>query len=75
VRHGDVADQVLRETEEDNVDLIVVGSTLDRGPLYRYLLADVTREIVNRAPCPVLVARQDSSLARPGFWQRLFGKG
>jgi len=75
VRHGDVADQVLRETEEDNVDLIVVGSTLDRGPLYRYLLADITREIVNRAPCPVLVARQTSSLARRGFWKRLFGRG
>jgi nucleotide-binding universal stress UspA family protein len=78
VRHGDVAQEVLNESEEQRTDLIVVGSTVDRGPLYRYLLGDVTRQIVNHAPCPILVARQKSSVLRLGWWEKLaalFGRG
>lgn len=73
LRHGDVADAVIQEVEENDTDLIVVGSSVDRGPLYRYMLADVTREILNRAPCPVLVARQASSPKHGGLWKRLTG--
>jgi nucleotide-binding universal stress UspA family protein len=78
VRHGDVADEVLNEAREQDVDLIVVGSTADRGPLYQYLLGDCTRQIVIRTPCPVLIARHESLHAQGGFWQqvgKLFGAG
>jgi nucleotide-binding universal stress UspA family protein len=71
-RHGDVAEEVLKETSEANIDLIVVGSTVDRGPIYRYLLGDVTRQIVDRAPCPVLITRQKTSPA--SFWKALMGR-
>jgi len=72
-RHGHVADEVISEVREQDIDLIVVGSSVDRGALYRYLLADVTRQIVIRAPCPVLIARHASSQSQGGFWRR-FGR-
>lgn len=72
-RHGDVVDEVLCEAREQDIDMIVVGSTVDRGPLYRYLLGDFTRQIVIRAPCPVLIARHASLHSQGGFWRR-FGR-
>jgi nucleotide-binding universal stress UspA family protein len=56
LRHGGVLDQVLREIREGNYELVVAGSALSRG-FRTYVLGDVTREIINRATCAVLVAR------------------
>ncbi len=73
LRLGLVVDQVIAEANHDDYDLIVVGSAIARGPLYQYVLGDVTREIVNRARCPVLIARETSPVGAGGFWRRLFG--
>jgi len=56
LRHGGVLDQVLREIREGNYDLVVTGSALSRS-FRTYILGDITREILNRATCAVLVAR------------------
>jgi nucleotide-binding universal stress UspA family protein len=56
LRHGAVLEQILRELREGNYDLIVTGSALSRS-LRTYILGDISREIVNRATCAVLVAR------------------
>lgn len=69
LRHGMVAEEVLREVLENGHNLIVVGSAIDYGPLYRYMLGDVAREIVNRAPCPVWVSRQPGS--KGSLWGRV----
>lgn len=53
---GDPAIELTRECAE-GVDLLVVGSR-GYGPLARVLLGSVSREIVQDAPCPVLVARR-----------------
>ena len=72
VRHGIVADQVFAEAREGNNDVIVTGSSPARGPLRHYIMGDLTRSILNRAECPVLVARAGKSA--PGGWLRfLFG--
>lgn len=70
VRHGIVIEQVFAEAHEGDHDLIVSGSSQARGTLRHYIMGDLTRMIVNRADCPVLVAR---SAARPrvGFWGRM----
>jgi nucleotide-binding universal stress UspA family protein len=70
VRHGLVVDQVFEEAHLGQHDIIVTGSSQARGALRHYIMGDLTREIVNRADCPVLVAR---STARPlaSFWGRL----
>ncbi len=62
VRHGLVIDQVFEEVNDGGYDLIVSGSSRARGPLRHYIMGDLTRSILNRAPCPVLVAR--SSVGR-----------
>lgn len=57
LRQGFVLEEISKEIQENQYDLIVAGSSLSTGPLRTYVLGDVTREIVDRAECPVLVAR------------------
>ena len=59
VRHGVVLSQVFAEVNEGKYDLIVTGSSQARGLLRHYIMGDLTRSILNRANCPVLVARPD----------------
>lgn len=74
VRHGLVLDQVFEEVEAGQHDMVVTGSSQTRGPLRHYIMGDLTREIVNRATCPVLVARAGplaSSKGAESFWSRI----
>jgi nucleotide-binding universal stress UspA family protein len=57
LRQGSVMEQIFREINGGNYDLVVTGSSLNRGSLRVYVLGDVTREIVNRCNCAVLVVR------------------
>ena len=54
---GDPADAVVRLAEDDNVDLIVLGSH-GRTGLTRLLMGSVAEAIVRKAHCPVLVYKQ-----------------
>lgn len=55
-RDGDPAAQLLEACAE-RVDLLVVGSR-GYGPLARVLLGSVSREVIRKAPCPVLMVRR-----------------
>jgi nucleotide-binding universal stress UspA family protein len=66
LRHGGVLDQILRELREGNYELVVTGSALSRS-FRTYVLGDISREIVNRATCAVLVARGQPIPAAPHF--------
>ena len=70
VRHGFVVDQIFADVSERGHDLIVTGSSPTRGPLGHYIMGDLTREIVNRANVPVLVARSAKNGGGPpgGIW-------
>jgi len=70
LRQGSVLEEILRETRTEHYDLVVTGSALSRG-LRSYVLGDISREIVNRANCAVLVARGGERLgdSRPRFRQ------
>ena len=54
---GRPADVIVREAEDVQADLVIVGSR-GRGPLATTLLGSVAAEVVDRSPCPVLVARR-----------------
>ena len=72
VRHGFVVDQIFADVSERGHDLIVTGSSPTRGPLGHYIMGDLTREIVNRANVPVLVARSTKNGGAPGgVWSTL----
>jgi len=71
VRHGFVLHQIFADVSERGHDLVVTGSSPTRGPLGHYIMGDVTREIVNRANVPVLVARSAKGGAPGGIWSTL----
>src|SRR5256886_17539108 len=67
LRHGIVIDQVFEEARDGDYDLIVTGTSKARGLFRHYIMGDLTRSILNRANCPVLVARGRRSGATGGF--------
>lgn len=78
LRHGIVIDQVFEEAGTGDYDLIVTGTSQTRGLLGHYIMGDLTRTIVNRANCPVLVARAGKARSSRTFGaalKRLFGGG
>jgi nucleotide-binding universal stress UspA family protein len=77
LRHGMVIDQVIEEVRDGNYDLIVTGTSQERGLLRHYIMGDLTRSILNRANVPVLVARAGPPKATRTLWKAikgLFGK-
>ncbi len=57
LRHGLVISEVFKEIRRGDYDLVVTGSSPAGGNLRSYIMGNITREIVNRAECPVLVVR------------------
>lgn len=53
---GRPASEIVRRAAQDAVDMVIVGAR-GHGTLERMLLGSVSAEVVDRAPCPVLVAR------------------
>ncbi len=73
LRHGIVIDQVFEEVSSGDYDLIVTGTSQARGLLGHYIMGDLTRSILNRANCPVLVARSGKPKATRTLWNAIKG--
>jgi nucleotide-binding universal stress UspA family protein len=73
LRHGIVVDQVFEEARAGDYDLIVTGTSQARGLLGHYIMGDLTRSILNRANCPVLVARAGKPKATRTLWKAIKG--
>ena len=56
VRHGLVIDEILAEIYEGDHDMVVVGSQ-QTGGWTRFLLNDLSQQIIDCTDRPVLVAR------------------
>jgi universal stress protein A len=59
---GDPSTAIARLAEEEQVDLIVMG-THGRTGLTRLLMGSVAEAVVRRAPCPVLTYKQTAHSA------------
>jgi nucleotide-binding universal stress UspA family protein len=59
IGYGRAADVVIDECASFQPDLLVVGSR-GRGGIATSVLGSVSAELVDRAPCPVLVARKST---------------
>ena len=59
LRHGLVISEVFKEIRRGDYDLVVTGSSPTGSTLRTYIMGNITREIVNRAECPVLVVRSE----------------
>ncbi len=53
--------------------LIVTGTSQARGLLRHYIMGDLTRGILNRANCPVLVARAGKPTPTRTLWTAFKG--
>lgn len=53
---GQPYDQIIRQAETLNVDIIVMGTTGRRG-MERILIGSVAERVIEYAPCPVLVVK------------------
>jgi nucleotide-binding universal stress UspA family protein len=78
LRHGLVISEVFKEIRRGDYDLVVTGSSPESGNLRSYIMGNITREIVNRAECPVLVVRggeEPGGITRSlkGFFSYAFG--
>jgi nucleotide-binding universal stress UspA family protein len=56
LRRGMAHDEIVREAEQGDYDLIVMGPNPMKG-LRRIWTEDVTAQVIELAPCPVLVVR------------------
>jgi nucleotide-binding universal stress UspA family protein len=57
VRIGHPATEIVREAEEGNYDLVIVGQRPNRNLVKRFLLGSTAVRVVEHAPCPVIVAK------------------
>jgi nucleotide-binding universal stress UspA family protein len=78
LRHGLVISEIFKEVRRGDYDLVVTGSSPIGGSLRTYIMGNITREIVNRAECPVLVVRGEEEPAGigrslKGFFTHAFG--
>ena len=55
-KEGSPADKILKTIDEENIDLVVMG-TSGRHGVNRFLLGSVAENTMRSAPCPVLVVR------------------
>lgn len=55
LRHGDAADQLVDAAQMLGADLIVVGGRIQNGDVFG--LGRVSRDVLQDAPCDVLVVR------------------
>jgi len=62
---GDPASAIVEAAEEENVDLIVLG-THGRTGLTRLLMGSVAENVVRKAKCPVLTVKHPSPLPSTG---------
>ncbi len=56
VRRGFPPDEIVKEQQEKEIDLIVIGP-LGRTGIARFLVGSVTKSVVKEAKCPVLVVK------------------
>jgi nucleotide-binding universal stress UspA family protein len=73
LRHGIAIDQIFEEVRAGDYDLIVTGTSQARGLLGHYIMGDLTRSILNRSNCPVLVARAGKPKATRTLWKAVKG--
>jgi nucleotide-binding universal stress UspA family protein len=57
VRIGHPAEEIIREVEEGDYDLVIVGERQRHDLVTRFLLGSTAARVVEHAPCPVIIAK------------------
>jgi nucleotide-binding universal stress UspA family protein len=56
-RLGHPAEEIVREAEEGDYDLVILGEKQHHGLVTRFLLGSTAVRVVEHAPCPVVIAK------------------
>lgn len=64
LRYGHAATEIVREAEEGDYDLVIVGSCQDRNLVKRLLRGSTMVRVVEHAPCPVIVTKGEAGPIR-----------
>jgi nucleotide-binding universal stress UspA family protein len=57
IRIGHPAEEIIREAEEGNYNLVIVGERQRHDVVTRFLLGSTAERVVEHAPCPVIIAK------------------
>jgi len=68
IRAGHPCDEILKVSDEENVDLILLGNSGRKG-LNRVISGSVAREVQKHTKVPVLVAKRPPSCEEPYSWR------
>jgi len=60
-RGGSVLDEILAELRVGNYDMLVIGAHRVASALDRILLEDITNDLLDRSPLPVLVVKEPAA--------------
>lgn len=58
LRHGVVANEILREARLGEIDLIIIGAPQKNQPFRKWLLGDVSSAVIERSLSPVLIVQK-----------------
>jgi nucleotide-binding universal stress UspA family protein len=61
VRHGQPAEEIIREAETGDYDAVILGEKGHHTPLTRFLIGATAERVASAAPIPVLVVKGDPS--------------
>ncbi len=64
VRKGQLVEEILKEANEGRSELIVIGAPTTDGGVSRFLKTPGILQIVERAPCPVLIVKGPNRVIR-----------
>lgn len=56
LRSGHPAEEIIREAEENEYELIIVGQRQHHGLITRFLVGATAERVIEHAPCPVVIA-------------------
>ena len=58
LRHGVAVDEIIRETQKSDYDMIILGASGANNGFKEWLMGNVTQRVVDQASSPVLVISQ-----------------
>lgn len=59
IRHGAIADELVREAIKGEYDLVVLGASALEGPLQSLMTEKISPRVVDNAPCSVFVVKDN----------------
>ena len=61
VRCGAILDEILAEVQDNGYEMLVIGAHHVASPLDRILLEDITGDLLDLCPIPVLVVKANGN--------------